>query len=224
MRNGRPRATILVALALLATVFVAVFFAPGVLPPGAQDHIPLGLRISRDQFDNVLGTSRKRIERIRYAVGDKTYTLGGTALAQAIRFSRRQASTAAPQPIPQDIADALRGYFPSQSLQRVRWTLAGRRISLGTVLAGWYYREGAVTLDEVVVFSNASTARDVQLWAHELVHVRQYEELGVDRFARLYVSSWPVLEKQARDNAAIIASKVRRRTVASPARRSGDKI
>ena len=100
----------------------------------------------------------------------------------------------------------------------------GRRISLGTVLAGWYYREGAVTLDEVVVFSNANTAKDVQLWAHELVHVRQYEELGVDRFARLYVGSWPVLERQARDNAAIIAREVWKRTVPPRPRRPGDDI
>ena len=222
MRNSRPRATKLVALAFPATVLAAVFYAPAVLRPGAQDHIPRGLRISRDQVDSAVASSQRRIARIGHAFGERTHAVGGVALAQAIRFSRKQASNAAPQLIPQDIAEALKSYFPSQTLRRVRWTTAGKRISLGTVLAGWYYREGAVTLDEVVVFSNLNTAKDVQLWAHELVHVRQYEELGVDRFARVYVDSWPVLERQARDNAASIAQDVWKRTATSPVERAGD--
>lgn len=224
MGNGRPRATLLVALAWLAMVFVTVLFAPGLLSPGAHDEIPENLQISGNQFDSVLRLSRRGIDRIGHAIEDETSGFGGAALAQAIRFSRRQAYTASPQPIPPDIAEALKSYFPSHTLRRVRWTTAGRRISLGTVLAGWYYREGAVTLDEVVVFSNPNTAKDVQLWAHELVHVRQYEEVGIDRFARLYVGFWPVLERQARDNAAIIAREVWKRTVPSRPRRPGDEL
>ncbi|SFP40070.1 eCIS core domain-containing protein [Sphingomonas rubra] len=224
MGKGRPRATILVAVALLAAVLFTMFLAPGVRLTGAQNHIPVHLRISGRQFESLLGSSRKGVERIGHAIEDKTSGFGGVALAQAIRFSRRQARTASPQPIPRAIAEALKDYFPSHTLRRVRWTTAGRRISLGTVLAGWYYREGAVTLDEVVVFSNPNTAKDVQLWAHELVHVRQYEEVGIDRFARLYVGSWPVLEQQARDNAAIIAREVWKRTVPSRPRHPGDDI
>lgn len=177
-----------------------------------QEHIPPELRIDASQFDGAFAAGRRGFNTLGGGISQGTASLAGNSLAAAIRFSRQQALTAAPQPIPSDIATALRPFFPAATLRRTRWTLAGRRLSLGTVLAGWYYREGAVTLDGVIVFSDAAAASNLDLWAHELVHVRQYEELGIDTFARIYVSDWILLEQQARRSAGIITRRVEARS------------
>ena len=63
--------------------------------------------------------------------------------------------------------------------------------------------EGAITLGEVIAFSDGMQAQqDVEVWAHELTHVIQYEQLGIETFAFEYSSDFTVLEDQARDNAS----------------------
>ena len=133
----------------------------------------------------------------------------GNALAEAIRFSRQQALKSHDRPLSDDIKELYRPYFPDELIDDTRWTLAGRRIGLGSVLAGWYYREGAVTLDNVIVFSNWKAAHHEALVAHELTHVMQYRQLGVSKFARLYVQNWPLLEEQARRNAGRVVADIR---------------
>ncbi len=123
------------------------------------------------------------------------------ALAAAIRFSRDLDEGAGTEPMPPAVRRALLPYFPAESLDRVRWTVAGRRASLGSALAGWSHYNGAVTLDDVVVFTNRHAAHLVGLWAHEMTHVRQYEALGLDTFARCYALDWEGLEAEAAANA-----------------------
>jgi hypothetical protein len=103
--------------------------------------------------------------------------------------------------MPPEIRRELAPYFDEAMLEKVRWNTAGRRVSLGTVLAGWYSREGAVTLGDTIVFSNEKAAGQRLLWAHELTHVEQYDELGIDGFALLYTTEWAELEERARENA-----------------------
>ena len=56
----------------------------------------------------------------------------------------------------------------------------------------------AVTLVDVIVFRDAAEARDdVALWAHELKHVEQYRQLGVDQFAARYARDYRALEAPA---------------------------
>ena len=63
--------------------------------------------------------------------------------------------------------------------------------------------EGAITLGEVIAFSDGMQAtQDVEVWAHELTHVMQYEQLGVETFAFQYSYDFTDLEDQARDNAS----------------------
>lgn len=128
------------------------------------------------------------------------------ALAAAIRFSRDLDGSAGTEPVPPEVREALRPYFPAESLDRVRWTVAGRRASLGAVLAGWSHYNGAVTFDNVVVFTNRRAAHLPGLWAHEMTHVRQYEALGLDTFARCYALDWERLEAEARANAAYVTA------------------
>lgn len=110
-----------------------------------------------------------------------------TTLAEAIRFSRMQALKSRSRPLSDEMKALYRPYFPEEVIEGTRWTLSGRRLGLGSVLAGWYYREGAVTLDDVIVFTNRNAAHHEALVAHELTHVLQYRQLGVSNFARLYV-------------------------------------
>lgn len=135
----------------------------------------------------------------------------GSTLAEAIRFSRAQALRDRSRPLSEEMKQRYRPYFPEDMLEEVRWTLAGRRPGLGAVLAGWYLREGAVTLDDVIVFSSRSAAAHQALVAHELTHVLQYRQLGVADFARLYANDWPLLEEQARRNAGRIVADIARR-------------
>ena len=88
-------------------------------------------------------------------------------------------------------------------------------ISLDGALTEWFNMEGAITLGEIIAFSDGMQAQDVEVWSHELTHVTQYEQLGIDTFAFEYSSDFTVLEGQARDNAS--------RTMASIAAAETDK-
>jgi hypothetical protein len=55
----------------------------------------------------------------------------------------------------------------------------------------------AVTLIDVVVFRGPSEATDPSTWAHELTHVDQYRDWGVNSFAVQYVRNWHGVENPA---------------------------
>jgi hypothetical protein len=94
---------------------------------------------------------------------------------------------------------AMRGFFTEALLDRVRvLTLpAGRSIlnptfypelhALGLQDLPDFAQMAAVTFENVVVSHEAFTDG---LLFHELVHVEQYAQLGVDPFARLYVQGF----------------------------------
>ena len=135
-------------------------------------------------------------------------------IATAIRESRQQAIDRGVSPIPPHIRATLQPYFPTAILDKARWTTAGG-ISLDGALTEWFNMEGAITLGEVIAFSDGMQAQDVEVWSHELTHVTQYEQLGIDTFAFEYSNDFTVLEGQARDNAS--------RTMASIAAAETDK-
>jgi len=139
----------------------------------------------------------------------------GPALVQAIRFSRTQAMAAqTPQAMPDEIRTALSPYFDDGILDSARWTTAGQDLGLGSLLARWYYEEGAVTLKDLIVFSDTAVAENVWLWAHELAHMEQYRRLGTEGFAASYVSDWRVLESEANRRAFAITADIRARRAA----------
>lgn len=151
-------------------------------------------------------------------------TTAAPALAASIRYSRQEALSGRAQAIPWRVRKVLAPYFPDDVLDAVRWTTP-HGLNLGTVVAGWFYRDGAVTLDDVVVFSDRRCAQNWGMWAHELTHVLQYRALGVDGFARRYLTDWAELEGQAVENRATVRALVRnragarRRKAREPARR-----
>jgi hypothetical protein len=162
---------------------------------------PAWVAVDRERWDAAL----KQLSRTYSSAGKmsakRTNDAAALALARSISYSRRSALAANAQPIPPAIRELLEGHFPDDVLDDVRWTLGGRRVDLGSVLSRWALNEGAVTMDDVVVFSREKGTRSLALWAHELTHVVQYRELGVRNFARLYTTNWRLLEQRARINA-----------------------
>jgi hypothetical protein len=147
------------------------------------------------------------IQNLPKDVGQAMLNPAAPALASAIRFSRGQALNRGVNPVPPQVRQQLAPYFPASTLDRARWTLAGG-VSIDGALRNWFDQEGAVTFDEVVVFSGTAQSNDVALWAHELTHVLQYSQLGVETFAFQYSINWDGLESQARSNASRIVASI----------------
>jgi len=55
----------------------------------------------------------------------------------------------------------------------------------------------AITLIDSIVFRNDDAARRLDIWAHELHHVRQFAEWGSDSFAVQYCNSAKHVEDEA---------------------------
>lgn len=128
-------------------------------------------------------------------------------LATSIRFSRGQALNRGTQPIPQNIKNILSPYFPATILNNTSWTTANG-ISIDGALNNWFNQEGAITYDDVIVFSDQQQTANIELWAHELTHVLQYSQMGIETFAFQYSINWNSLEGQATDNANRIISNI----------------
>lgn len=132
------------------------------------------------------------------------------ALATTIRLTRDRARASGVRPAPANVIKALSPYFSAATLNQVRWRTPMSQPSMSGLLVHWYFREGAVTLSDVILFSDAGLAQDPGFWAHELTHVEQYRRYGVDGFARRYVHDWESLEREARQRAARIRAELRR--------------
>lgn len=114
-----------------------------------------------------------------------------------ITSSRDAAKAHGAEPIPEAIRAALVDYVPEPILTRVRWIEAGGDLTLPQNAIRFGHAP-AMTLDDVVVFRDRRTAlEDPKLWAHELKHVMQFQEWGVDGFARRYLADYEAVEHEA---------------------------
>jgi hypothetical protein len=123
-------------------------------------------------------------------VGQAVFNPLGASMATLIRQAYSQALPGS-QPIPPDIRRTLAPFFPPFILDKARWTgFDGNRLSFDSAIMGLNCNVSAVTVDNVIVFrSRADGASDWGLWAHELIHVSQYHNMGVEGFANLYILS-----------------------------------
>ena len=156
------------------------------------------------QFKNLVpiyGHAEEAASALARRVGEEVGgEAGGAVLAPWIRASKRSVETAGVQPIPTLIRNEVRGFYSDDFLNSVRY-----RIGSGNEFAvpANVFRGGAVAvvLDNVVVFRDAEAAQSAVLWAHELQHVAQYRQWGVEEFARQYVKHHENVEADA-DRAA----------------------
>lgn len=206
------------ALALLATVGPAS--ASPFAPPAWWSRLSQDERVTNARNRIAILSHQLAQRSTRYAQ-ETSPVVAGAALAGSIRASHALAKRHGTERPPEDLARQLRPYFATGLVDRVRWTSAGRRLQLSTVLGGWYLDEGAVTLDDVVVFSEPKTAQNLWLWAHELTHVEQYRRLGLDGFAARYATHAAELEREADAKAWRIVRDIRTRRASSPSTATG---
>ncbi|WP_225421552.1 DUF4157 domain-containing protein [Sphingomonas parva] len=170
----------------------------------------------RDELERAQLLSRSAAAESRV----QTNAAAAQILEQAIRYSRSNARRSGTREIPSNVKMALAAHFPESILDETRWRLAGSDLTLGSAVAAWYGREGgAVALVDTIIFSDQRMAGNLVLWAHELTHALQYEELGLREFARLYVSGHALLERQAWQNAYRIGAVLQQQRQAASKRK-----
>ena len=112
--------------------------------------------------------------------------------------SRDEALADGVESIPATVRSSLSGYVPEDVLNRVRWRVGGGG-QLSLQQNSFYFAEtSAVTLDYVIVFREESDVLDdVELWVHELKHVIQFMEWGIEEFAARYLLDYESIESEA---------------------------
>jgi len=124
--------------------------------------------------------------------------MASASLAYALRQARDQATALGSEPIPLHIRAQLEPWYDFAVLDAARYRV-GDEQQLSAANAMLQNPDvNAVTLIDTIVFRHAGDAEDnVALWAHELKHVQQYQELGVEEFARRYTRDYQALEGPA---------------------------
>ena len=127
---------------------------------------------------------------------------GSAVMAEAIVYLRNLALENA-KPMPAIIKQKLTPFFDPLVLEEVRYTTE-RSPLVGAALRELIDTDKyalAVTLDNVIVFSDEESLENLWLWAHELKHVEQYARWGVKGFARNYLLDHQAVEQEANDYA-----------------------
>ena len=123
--------------------------------------------------------------------------VGVPILRDWIVLYRDEAVATGVQVIPSAVRSALSGYVPDGILDRVRWRVGGGG-QLSVQQNSFYFADTpAVTLDYVIVFRDIDALENVELWVHELRHVIQFTEWGIEEFAARYLRDYEEIESDA---------------------------
>ena len=114
-------------------------------------------------------------------------------LAAAIREARAR-HIASAKPLPDDVKKALFNFFPKEVLDRARYAVGTVEITLPNGIGKvqkFFGNDFGVVVDDVIVFSKdpGTFRNDPQWWGHEVTHIKQYMDWGVEEFAFRYVKS-----------------------------------
>jgi len=134
----------------------------------------------------------------------------GAPLAAALRAANTSHYNNS-KPIPEDVKNALRGFFPESTLESARYTIGSVEITLPNAInkVAKYGEAHAVTVGNIIVFSkDPGSFSDTPLWwAHEMAHVDQYSKLGMEKFAYKYMKDLgKSIERQANNTAQEIVN------------------
>lgn len=129
---------------------------------------------------------------------DSLYQIAAPALALWLTQARAEAANAGIQPIPPHIREQLLRWYSPSVLDTARYKVSDNgQFSAATAMLQ-NPDVGAVTLIDIILFRDAQTAeQNIALWAHELKHVQQYQEWGVEGFAQRYTQDFNAVEAPA---------------------------
>lgn len=132
------------------------------------------------------------------ALGNGLQQAAASMLAVSIAQIRDDAILRGVEPLPAEVRRAFAGFLPEALLDRIRWRVESDEFSLpGGVLS--LGDRPAMTAGHVIVFANAADIERPLVWAHELHHVSQYAEWGIDGFARRYLADPGAVEHAANE-------------------------
>ena len=131
-------------------------------------------------------------------VPEDIYQIATPALTLWLTQARDEAAIAGTQPIPAHIREQLLPWYAPGVLDAARYKISNNgQFSAATAMLQ-NPDVGAVTLIDIILFRDAEAAeQDVALWAHELKHVQQYQEWGVQGFAQRYTHDFNAVEAPA---------------------------
>jgi len=190
------------AVNLLLGLFLSVpVFAEEACPPGQYQVCLMGCFCAPVDLGQA-GQILKDVE-----------AMASTSLAYALRQARDEASASGSEPIPLHIRAQLEPWYDFAVLDAARFRVGDEQQMSAANAMLQNPDVNAVTLIDTIIFRHASDAEDnVALWAHELKHVQQYQELGVDEFARRYTRDFNELEGPAYKIEAEVAKVLRARS------------
>jgi len=144
-----------------------------------------------DQYSLSTAAAANDYEATVIAKGNLRYILG-IPLAAAIQQAHDRFQRIA-KPIPTDVrSELLKRGFTTTVLDRARYAVGTVEIALpnfvGKFERYFEHQDMAVTVDNIIVFPRepGSYAESCTWWAHEMTHVKQYTEMGVEAFAYSY--------------------------------------
>lgn len=142
-------------------------------------------------------------------VPDGIYQVAAPALALWLTQSRAEVASSGTQPIPPTIREQLLRWYDASVLDAASYKISDSTQFNAATAMLQNPDVGAVTLIDIILFRDAQTAeQNVALWAHELKHVQQYQEWGVEGFAQRYTQDFNAVEAPA----YAIQAEVRRAT------------
>lgn len=116
------------------------------------------------------------------------------------------------KPIPSLIRKAMAPYFPADLLKKARYRTQAFGITLPEAINGFQAFMGehsfAVTTGHIINFSvkPGTDQTGTHWWAHELAHVQQFSQWGIDGFAERYVRTYSEVESAAEARAVEIST------------------
>ncbi|MDF2488547.1 MAG: hypothetical protein K0S77_1169 [Pseudomonas sp.] len=124
--------------------------------------------------------------------------MASSSLAVALQQARDEATASGTQPIPLHIRVQLEPWYEFAVLDAARYRIGdAQQVSAANALLQ-NPDVNAVTLIDTIVLRHANDADDnVALWAHELHHVQQFQQWGVEEFARRYIRDFDSIEAPA---------------------------
>jgi len=141
----------------------------------------------------------KMPDQVDHATREALIQIGSSALQQAIRQSRDDARRGATAPIPAKIWKAVSCLYDDRKLlESVRYKIDDDGAASIANLSIKFGDAYAVTLIDTIVFAKKTDAlENVDLWAHELWHVKQFRDWGEREFAIRYVRDHRAVEDEA---------------------------